>query len=91
MLCMERQLVLELKDIGRVGVTCPNCATQTIVDITKPETGNPSTCASCNKDFYPNQERGKTPLERLIAAIRDCHRQAKPGLTVHISTDPLKV
>lgn len=91
MLCMERQLILNLGDIGMVGVTCANCATQTIVDITKLENGLPSTCGACNKDFYPNQPRGTTPIERLVAAIRDCHRQPKPGLAVHISIDPLRM
>jgi hypothetical protein len=32
---MEQQLILELRDLERIGVPCANCGTHTVVDITK--------------------------------------------------------
>ncbi len=68
---MHKEILVPLNELKSIEVTCPHCGVKFCFDMhAKQFTGVPSTCARCNRDWFPGQ--GK-PL--LLANFRDAVSQ----------------
>jgi hypothetical protein len=85
---MERELVLDLKDLTRIGVTCANCTARIVINTTEPKCQAPAICPSCSQTFYQDSPSGATPLDGLIRAIRE--QRGKHTITLHLPSTPLQ-
>jgi hypothetical protein len=47
---MERLIAFEESELARIGIICPDCATESIFDLAKDQTANtPRTCPGCGQ------------------------------------------
>lgn len=69
MCLMRREAVFPVQDLRRVSITCPQCETEVILDMTKFERKfggrnfAPSQCPAC-----------KTPYDSAVAALEDVQK-----------------
>jgi DNA-directed RNA polymerase subunit RPC12/RpoP len=87
---MERQLILDLKDITRIGVQCTRCNTRAVLDVTNDKCLTPDKCSSCGSEFYQDSIERSTPLDRLVKALRE-QQTSKRAVTFHITIPQLEV
>jgi hypothetical protein len=84
---MERELILDLKDLAKIGVQCPTCHSRTIIEVGNPGSRPPHGCA-CGEQFYREHQRGDTPLDNLLDALKK--QPPKYAITFHIAISPLQ-
>jgi hypothetical protein len=53
---MERPVIFEEKELAKIGIVCPVCATESIFDLSKDHTANTGrACPGCGKEnFLPS-------------------------------------
>ena len=86
---MEQQLILDLKDLEKIGVTCANCGTQVIMDVTKAGCRAPVSCPSCSETFYKDSVRGDSPLDYLVNAMKT--QKGKHRITFQVNVGQLQI
>ncbi len=86
---MDRQLILDLKDITSVGIRCPRCGSQSVLDLTNKRCQAPGKCGSCGDDFYKGILENHTPFDDLFAAIKQAKASAH-HITFHLAITPLQ-
>lgn len=86
---MDRQLILDLKEITSIGIQCSKCGARTILDLTNQNCATPNTCSPCGSQFYKDSREGETPLDRLVQALRV--QTSKHVITLHLPIAPVQV
>ena len=94
MLCMERQLILDIKELRQIGIECARCKTMTLFNV---DIGRvPLSCPSCEKPFYEKTEDRYNPIHLLVAALKAASEKgdsmsSSPRFTAHIPALPVDI
>jgi phage FluMu protein Com len=88
MCCMERYLLLEIRELRHLGIECSRCKTTTVFSIDNEH--RPLTCPSCEKPFYEKTQDNQNPICLLADALEIASARAasgkdqRPRITVHV-------
>jgi hypothetical protein len=91
---MERQLILDIRELRQLGVECAKCKTATVFSIDSERI--PLSCPSCEKLFYEKMEDRKNPICLLVAALKAVSEKGdsknpSPTLTAHVPISPVSL
>ncbi|MGA9110901.1 MAG: hypothetical protein ACLPSL_01925 [Smithella sp.] len=80
----SKEYVFDFTDLKLLSITCKNCGTETIIDLSKPETKLPKRCTPCRIEFDPQFERAIIDFSSTYSVLSDKNSKGTMSARIRI-------
>jgi hypothetical protein len=82
----SKELLIDFADLRRIGIRCPACSTEVILDVTDTKNGIPSKCPTCSKDYESLFRMALDSYRDFFTKFSGAGYQVKAHITLEAST-----
>lgn len=71
MVAAFKEYIFDFEDMKLLSIVCENCHTETIIDLSRPESKIPKRCEPCKSDLKPNFHQALHEFHRAYYVLAD--------------------